>query len=132
MKLNECPILEYFKNLYSLATLLHRLFLRVSFFRRNRSLGSLLTYEGLPESLKKEVFVRSKVEEDPEVLKERQDLVKSLKPSELGNIGGLSDFPLPEKLDTLMRPSKRNLKSTKKKEESKRRWVTDMGTVLTN
>ena len=74
--------------------------------------------------MKKEVLVRSKVEEDPEVLKERQDLVKSMKPSELGNIGGLSDFPLPEKLDTLMRPSKRNLKSTKKKEESKRRWVT--------
>ena len=86
-------------------------------------MGSLLTYEGLPESFKKEVFVRSKVEEDPDVLKERQDLVKNMKPAQLGNIGGLSDFPLPEKLDTMMRPSKRNLKSTKKKEESKRRYI---------
>ena len=92
-------------------------------FRRNRSLGSLLTYEGLPESLKKEVLVRSVVEEDPDVLKERQDLVKNMNPGQLGNIGGLSDFPLPEKLDSMMRPSKRNLKSTKKKEETKRRWV---------
>lgn len=90
-------------------------------FRRNRSLGSLLTYEGLPESLKKEVLVRSTVEEDPDVLKERQDIVKNMKPAQLGNIGGLSDFPLPDKLDSLMRPSKRNLKSTKKKEETKRR-----------
>lgn len=75
----------------------------------------MLTYEGLPESLKKECMVRAKVEEDPNKLKERQELIKNKSPNQLGQIRGLGDFPVP----TLMR--KRNLKSTKEKELQKRR-----------
>ncbi|QQP35641.1 Uncharacterized protein FKW44_023923, partial [Caligus rogercresseyi] len=75
----------------------------------------------MPESLKKEVLVRSTVEEDPELLKERRELVGSKTPAELSRIGGFSDFPLPEKIEGLVRPSRRNLRSTKQKDMSKKR-----------
>ncbi len=65
--------------------------------------------------------MRSKVDEDDEELKARQELVRSTTPSQLAQIHGLSDFPLPKMIDTIMRPSKRNLKSTKAKEMKKRR-----------
>jgi hypothetical protein len=84
-------------------------------------LGSLLTYEGLPDSFKTEILVRTKDGQNQDVIKERQELVKSRTPAQLSTIGGLSEFPLPERIDTIMRPSKRNLKSTKQKEEQKRR-----------
>ncbi len=45
-------------------------------FRRNLTAGAIFSYDALPESLKTEVLVRTKVEEDPEVLKERQETVK--------------------------------------------------------
>lgn len=66
--------------------------------------------------------MRSKEAEDPEELKARQEMVKTMKPSELSQIHGLADFPLPKQIDTLVRPSKRNLKSTKAKEMQKRRY----------
>ncbi len=52
----------------------------------------------------------------------RQELVKQSKPGELAQFKGISDFPLPRKIDTLIK-SKRNLKSTKAKEVAKRRFV---------
>ncbi|CAB4056705.1 unnamed protein product [Lepeophtheirus salmonis] len=52
-------------------------------------------YESLPNSLKTEVLVRSKIEEDPEVLKERQELVRSRTPAELSEIHGFDDIPIP-------------------------------------
>ena len=85
------------------------------------TVGAILSYDNLPEGLKTELLVKTKVEEDPEVLKERQEMTRSKTPSELAQIHGLSDFPLPQKLDTLVRPSKRNLKSTKEKQLDKKR-----------
>jgi hypothetical protein len=38
--------------------------------------GAIFSYDALPDSLKTEVLVRSKVEEDPEVLREHQETVK--------------------------------------------------------
>ena len=46
-----------------------------NFCRRNLTAGAIFSYEGLPDSLKTEVLVRTKVEEDPEVLRERQEIV---------------------------------------------------------
>ena len=46
-------------------------------FRLN--LNELFSYDALPESLKAEVLVRTKVEEDPEVLRDRQEVVKVTK-----------------------------------------------------
>ena len=77
-------------------------------------------YASLPRSLKSQVMVRTKVEEDEDVLKSRQHLVETKTPAELGQINGLSDFPVPTRLQTLGRSKKRNLKSTEEKEMSKR------------
>ena len=90
-------------------------------FRRNLTTGGILSYDNVPEGLKKQLLVKTKVEEDPEVLQARQTLTRTKTPNQLGQIHGLDDFPLPQKLDTLMRPSKRNLKSTKDKQEEKKR-----------
>ena len=65
-------------------------------------------------------MVRAKVEQDEDTLKSRQHLVESKTPAELGQISGLSDFPVPTRIQTLVRPKKRNLKSTEEKEMSKK------------
>merc|ERR1712223_1501448 len=89
--------------------------------KRNLTTGTLLTSDFIPESWKEtKLLVRAKVEEDEEVLKSRQQLVESKTPAELGQINGLSDFPVPTRLQTLGRSKKRNLKSTEEKEMSKR------------
>ena len=91
------------------------------FFRRNLTTGTLLTSDFIPESWKEtKLLVRAKVEEDEEVLRSRQQLVETKTPAELGQINGLSDFPVPTRLQTLGRSKKRNLKSTEEKEMSKR------------
>merc|ERR1712223_834125 len=89
--------------------------------KRNLTTGTLLTSDFIPESWKEtKLLVRAKVEEDEEVLKSRQQLVETKTPAELGQINGLSDFPVPTRLQTLGRSKKRNLKSTEEKEMSKR------------
>ena len=81
----------------------------------------MLPADFLPESWKEtKLLVRSKVEEDEDVLKSRQQLVESKTPAELGNISGLSDIPVPTRIQTLMRTKKRNLKSTEEKAMSKK------------
>ena len=90
-------------------------------YRRNLTTGAMLPADFLPESWKEtKLLVRSKVEEDEDVLKSRQQLVESKTPAELGNISGLSDIPVPTRIQTLMRTKKRNLKSTEEKAMSKK------------
>ena len=89
--------------------------------RRNFTTGGILSYDNVPEGLKTQLLVKTKVEEDPEVLQARQTLTRTKTPNQLGQIHGLDDIPLPQKLDTLVRPSKRNLKSTKDKQQDKKR-----------
>ena len=62
--------------------------------------------EYVPQSLKSPLLVSSKYEIDPEVLKERQDLVRSKSPTELSEINSLSDVPIPKffKTPTSSRP----------------------------
>ena len=52
-------------------------------------------YATLPASLKTELMVQSKVLEDEEVIKLRQELVKSKSPAELSEIHGLDEIPVP-------------------------------------
>merc|ERR1712106_278929 len=66
------------------------------------------------------LMVRTKVEADESVLKSRQEIVESKTPMELGQINGLSDLPVPTRIQTLMRSKKRVLKSTEEKEMSKK------------
>jgi len=89
--------------------------------KRNLTTGTFLSPDFLPESWREtKLLVRSKVEEDDTVLKSRQELVESKTPAELGQINGLSDLPVPTRIQTLMRSKKRVLKSTEEKEMSKK------------
>jgi len=89
--------------------------------KRNLTTGATLPSDFLPESWKEtKLLVRSKVEEDEDVLKSRQQLVETKTPAELGAISGLSDLPIPTRIQTLVRPKKRTLKSTEEKQMSKK------------
>merc|ERR1711970_1370952 len=89
--------------------------------KRNLTTGAFLSGDFLPESWREtKLLVRTKVEEDGSVLKSRQELVESKSPTELGQINGLSDLPIPTGIQTLLRSKKRVLKSTEEKELSKR------------
>ena len=62
-------------------------------------------YDKLPASLKSEVMVRVR-QEDPEVQRERAELVKSKSPTELSQMTSLSDFPLPSTIEQYVRPAR--------------------------
>ena len=85
----------------------------------NRSGGLNLEdmYNNLPRSLKSEVLCKVKVEEDEERLKKRQKIVETYKPSELGNINSLSDFPVPCALENIF---KDNPKAPPRNKDAKR------------
>ena len=51
-------------------------------------------YETFP-SLKTQCSVRSRVLEDEEVIKQRQELIRSKSPAQLSEIHGLDDIPVP-------------------------------------
>ena len=50
----------------------------------------------VPQSLKSTLLVSSKIEMDPEVLRERMELNRSKSPNELSEIHSLSDVPIPK------------------------------------
>ena len=58
-------------------------------------------YASLPRSMTTEVRVRSRME-DPEVLKERQQLVSNMSVGELARVQGLSDMPVPKTLENIL------------------------------
>ncbi len=64
-------------------------------FEEDKSKSKENLYEKLPEGLKTEMLVRTKVETDEQTLKERQELTRAKSPAELGKIRGFSDIPLP-------------------------------------
>merc|ERR1711990_583481 len=88
--------------------------------KRNLTTGTFLSSDFLPQSwLDTKLVCRTKVEEDPEVLAKRQEMVAGKSVSELSKMSGLDDFPLPPRVETLVR-KKRVLKSTDEKENVKK------------
>merc|ERR1712212_1051063 len=88
--------------------------------KRNLTTGTFLSSDFLPKSwLDTKLVCRTKVEEDPEVLAKRQEMVAGKSVSELSKMSGLDDFPLPTRVETLVR-KKRVLKSTDEKENVKK------------
>lgn len=59
-------------------------------------------YERLPDSLKAEVFVKSKVIEDEDVLKERQEMVRAMSPTQLSEFHSIKDVPVPKFVENMM------------------------------
>lgn len=62
--------------------------------------GKYDIYASLPRSLKKEVLVRAKIEENEHVLKERQAIVSSKSPAELSQIHSFAEVPLPRAVES--------------------------------
>merc|ERR1712088_1298796 len=88
--------------------------------KRDLTTGTFLSSDFLPQSwLDTKLVCRTKVEEDPEVLAKRQEIVAGKSVSELSKMSGLDDFPLPTRVETLVR-KKRVLKSTDEKENVKK------------
>merc|ERR1711874_408859 len=88
--------------------------------KRNLTTGTFLSSDFLPQSwLDTKLVCRTKVEEDPEILAKRQEMVAGKSVSELSKMSGLDDFPLPTRVETLVR-KKRVLKSTDEKENVKK------------
>lgn len=60
-------------------------------------------YSSLPKSLKAECLVRTKVEENEDVLRKRQHMVDTKKPAELAQFNSLADFPLPSRIENIFK-----------------------------
>merc|ERR1719394_1296619 len=56
-------------------------------------------YASLPRSLKDQLIVRTKVEENEEILAQRQALVESKSPVELSEIHSLAELPIPSRIE---------------------------------
>merc|ERR1719292_13688 len=83
--------------------------------KRNLTTGTFLSADFVPPSRIETKIECSRIVEDPDVVKARQELVSGKSVSELGQIHGLDDFPVPDKIQSLLR-KKRVLKSTEEKE----------------
>merc|ERR1719336_2867968 len=62
-------------------------------------------YASLPRSLKDQLIVRTKVEENEEVLAQRQALVESKSPVELSEIHSLAEVPIPSRIEAWLHGS---------------------------
>ena len=62
-------------------------------------------YSTLPKSLKMELAVAVKVNKDPEEVERRKKLCQDRTPMELGNIGSLSELPIPAPIQNLFTKS---------------------------
>ena len=58
-------------------------------------------YDSIPASLKSELMVKS-VEQDQELVAERQETIRTHTPAQLSQIHGLSDLPIPACIENLV------------------------------
>ena len=75
---------------------------------RQRSISAKNLNEMLPDSLKSQLLVKSKIEK-PEVQRERAQLVSSKSVSELSQVTSISDIPIPTTLERMISKSKGDL-----------------------
>merc|ERR1719370_98675 len=83
---------------------------------KQRSLSAKNLYDSLPRGLKQELQVKTRVE-DPDVQRERAQLVQSKSVSELSQVTSLSDIPVPktlEKIVTRVRSSDRSAEASER------------------
>ena len=93
----------------------------IDFQCRHRSQSTKNIYEQLQNSLQGEakVLLKAKVE-DPDVLQARRTAAQSKSVTELSQISGLGDFPVPGPLERLISRSKGDLRSSSSKSGSKK------------
>ena len=71
-------------------------------------------YATLPASFKTEVLVKTKIETDEEVLRHRQELTRAKTPTELSEIHGVEDFPIPTFVQNLAKRANKDSPSMSK------------------
>ena len=93
----------------------------IDFQCRQRSQSTKNIYEQLQNSLQGEakVLLKAKVE-DPDVLQARRTAAQSKSVTELSQISGFGDFPVPDPLKRLISRSKGDLRSSSSKSGSKK------------
>jgi len=92
-------------------------------------------YSTLPKSLKMELAVSVKVNKDPEEVERRKKLCQERTPMELGNIGSLSELPIPAPIQNFFSKSEvadKPDKPKRKNMEEKRKRNLTTGTLLTS
>ena len=75
-------------------------------------------YSTLPKSLKMELAVSVKVNKDPEEVERRKKLCQERTPMELGNIGSLSELPIPAPIQNFFSKSEAADKPDKRKRKN--------------
>ena len=79
-------------------------------------------YSTLPRSLTRELAVTTKVNKDQGEAERRQKLTQEKTPTELGNIGSLSELPIPSALQNLFAKSDAPEKPQRKNMAEKRKY----------
>ena len=59
----------------------------------------------VPSSLRSELIVTAKIE-DPEIVAKNKEIIKNKSVSELSQIRGLEEFPIPDKIENLFKNQK--------------------------
>ena len=72
---------------------------------RSSALAHYDIYASLPTSLKKEVLVRCKTENDYDTLQKRRDIVQNKTPKELSQISNFSEIPIPSRIEEWLHSS---------------------------
>ena len=60
-------------------------------------------YSTLPRSLKEQQLVVKSKLEDPEKVRERQEIVRTKSPTELSQISSISDLPIPSRVENMLK-----------------------------
>jgi hypothetical protein len=69
-----------------------------------------------PKSWREQNLITSRVEmEDKDELAKRRELVQSKSPAQLSQMGGLGDFPVPEKIQNMMKKKEKPVQEGSKK-----------------
>merc|ERR1712156_1304984 len=71
-------------------------------------------YATLPKSLREQNLITNvKSDEDPEVLAKRQEIVRTRTPAQLSQINNFDEFPIPTRIETLIKANKSSLNKSK-------------------
>ena len=76
------------------------------FLLNSKSWADINTWrDAMPESMKAEVLVRSRVE-DPDLQRQRAELTKTKSVTELATISSMAEFPIPKTIENIMNKEK--------------------------
>ena len=73
-------------------------------YRKEEGAGGMKgMYDKVPDSFKTQLLVKAKVE-DPEIQKQRAEVVKTKTVNELSQVTSFKEFPVPDNIENLVNP----------------------------